>query len=868
MKTPPRLAERFFIWASGQAQNEDLLGDLHELFEDTLESKGLLRAQISYWFQVIRLSFSYAMSKRKRDSSLSDYYTSQKFNTMIFSYIKISFRNIKKQKLFTALNVFGLALGMSVGILALAVFSDLKLFDIFHEDADQIYRITTETSNAGSKNHFASSPPALAEFLKENESAITESVAINDYFFPQIETVGEPIQMHGYYTESSFFDMFSFEFLHGDKSALNDPKSVIITYELAEKLFNTTDVMGRTIKTEDHGSFEVGAVLLPFPKHTHLKFDLLANIDLAESRSIIGSAGWTDFYSNYYYFKSTLPENELTSIVNTAGNSGKAFFDQESTEATYYAQSILEINPGPNYDDGIGVLFDKTGLWYFIGVSLMVLLPACFNYVNMAIANTINRTREIGIRKIIGSPNNFIIKQFLVETIIISLMAVLLSSVLFSYIKDAFTASLVGAEALNLGITIPVILRFLGMAILTGLLTGIIPALYLSRIAPISALSNQVSSKSVSISTFRKGLLVFQFVLSLSFMIGIGVVIRQYTHTLQYDAGFAKDNRIIIPISSGDSELLANELSTVNGVKSMSFSSSIPGLRLTQANYFFSNDGTDSVRTKEVFVSEHFIEEQHIEMLWGKDELTEMDFEQVLVNEKLLSMLNNIENDPKDSLVRQLGNEQVLIVGIIKDYNHEPLNESIEAMVMRLDKNEFNYAIIEYSGSDKEATMARIETAWKALLPFTPFKPKFLTTFIEQSYDFMFTAMKIFGFLALVSITISCLGLLGMVIYSTENRKKEVAIRKTLGANSISLFGNLSGTFLKLWMIALLIAMPSAYLFYDHLFVNIYNKFSEGVHVGEVLVSSLLTLSIGLLAIFWQSNRIIKMNPATNLRNE
>ncbi len=868
MKTPPKLAERFFIWASGQAQNEDLLGDLHEFFEDTLESKGLFRARLLYWFEVIRLTFSYALSKRKKDSSLSHYYSSQKFNTMIFSYIKISFRNIKKQKLFTGLNVFGLALGMSVGLLALAVFSDLKQFDNFHPDAQQIYRLTTEITSSGTKSKYASSPPAIAEILKGNRSSVTESVALNDYFFPQIESVGEPIQMHGYYTEPSFFNMFSFELLHGQPEVLNDPKSVIITYELAEKLFNSTNVLGKTIKTENHGSFEVGGVLLPFPKHTHFRFDLLANIDLAENRSFIGSAGWTDFNSNYYYFKSPLSKKELNEVLNRAGVNGQAFFDLESAKVDYQAQSILSINPGPNLNDNLGVLFDITGLWYFIGISLMILVPACFNYINMAIANTLNRTKEIGIRKIIGSPNKFIIRQFIVETIMVCLIALMLSMVLFTFMKDEFRASLVGADALTLEMTLPVILRFIAVAIATGILTGIVPALYLSRIAPISALSNRVSDKNVSISGFRKGLLVFQFVLSLSFMIGIGVVIRQYAHTLQYDSGFAKENRIIVPINSGDSELMANQLNAVQGVTSISFSSAVPGLPLVESNYFFSQDQSDSIRAKQVFISERFIEDQSIEMIWGQNRLNELNFEQVLVNEKLLSLLNNIENDPKDSLIRQLGEHQVQIVGIIKDYNHEPLNESIEPMVMRLDKERFNYAIIEITASNETATMASIEKVWNDLLPETPFKPTYLSTVIEQSYDFMFTAMKIFGFLALVSITISCLGLLGMVIYSTENRRKEVAIRKILGANSLTLFGNLSGVFLKLWMIALLIAMPSAYLFYDHLFVNLFNKFSQGVHFGEVIVSSMLTLGLGLLAIFWQSNKIIKMNPATNLRNE
>ncbi|MBO6495653.1 MAG: ABC transporter permease [Roseivirga sp.] len=868
MHKAPKLATKLFHWASGQAQNEDLLGDLQELYEDKLESKGEFRARLFYWLEVIKLSFSYALRKRKKDRSLSNYYSGQKLNTMILNYIKISIRNIKKQKLFTGLNVFGLALGMSVALLCLAMVSDLKQFDRFHQDSEDIYRITTKLTTSGDRNHFASSPPALAELLRNSSQQITNSAVINDHFFPTIKSLGEPIEMHGYYTEPSFLELFDFKLQRGNANVIDNPRSVIITHELAEKLFNSTDVIGKTIETERDGIFEIGGVLAPFPQRTHFKFDLLANISGTNRGNNIGAAGWTDFSGNYFYFKSEASKGDLETMVGNLGQSGQAFFDLESSQASYHVQAITEINPGPNYSDRIGVIFGYDGLLYFIGVSLMVLIPACFNYINMAIANTLNRTKEIGIRKIIGSPNKFIIRQFLVETIIVCIISLLLSTVLFNLIKGEFTSMLVGAEALTFEMTPLVIIMFLGFAILTGLVTGVLPALYLARIAPISAINNRTSNKKVSISGFRKGLLVFQFILSLSFMIGIGVVLRQYSHTITYDPGFAKENRIILPLESNNVAVLQNELQAINGVEDISFSSNIPGLPLNKTNYFYSDDFTDSILVREIYISEEFVDKMNLKMVWGESQLSDVQFEQVLVNEKLLSLLNNIENNPQDSLIRQLASKQVQIVGIVADYNHEPLNERIEPMVMRLNESAYNYAIIELNGVNGDATLANIEAAWNKLQPESQFQPRYLESIVAQSYDFMFTAMKIFGFLALISITISSLGLLGMVVYSTENRRKEVAIRKILGANAMTLFGNLSGMFLKLWLIALLIAIPGAYFFYDNLFVNIYNKFSGGVHFAEVFVSSLLTIIIGLSAIFWQSRRIIRINPAENLRND
>lgn len=350
-------------------------------------------------------------------------------------------------------------------------------------------------------------PPLLPwqNYCNNSTQQITNSAVINDHFFPTIKSLGEPIQMYGYYTEPSFLELFDFKLQRGNANVIDNPRSVIITHELAEKLFNSTDVIGKTVETERDGIFEIGGVLAPFPQRTHFKFDLLANISGTNRGNNIGAAGWTDFSGNYFYFKSEASKGDLETMVGNLGQSGQAFFDLESSQASYHIQAITEINPGPNYSDRIGVIFGYDGLLYFIGVSLMVLIPACFNYINMAIANTLNRTKEIGIRKIIGSPNKFIIRQFLVETIIVCIISLLLSTVLFNLIKGEFTSMLVGAEALTFEMTPLVIIMFLGFAILTGLVTGVLPALYLARIAPISAINNRTSNKKYRFLASEKG---------------------------------------------------------------------------------------------------------------------------------------------------------------------------------------------------------------------------------------------------------------------------------------------------------------------------------------------------------------------------
>tara|TARA_R110001599_G_scaffold229588_1_gene428804 strand:- start:6895 stop:9489 length:2595 start_codon:yes stop_codon:yes gene_type:complete len=864
MNKPPQLAEKIFTALCGQAAVEDLLGDLEELYQINAVEHGKGHAKCFYWLQMIRLSFSYAITKRKNQHKNSQPQNNN-FIAMLKSYFKISFRNIIKQKTFTFLSVFGLALGMSIALLALTMMVELKQFDKFHKDSSKIYRVTTEVTGLESTSRYASIPSALAYLCDDALPSITNKVHINDKFFPSVKTTGDPFRLSGYLTGPAFLDMFSFPLIEGNKSALNMPGKVIITSELAEKLFGQKPAMNQILKTENWGNLEVAGVLAPFPKNTHFTFDLLAAIP----SSISNNKKWDDFHGNFYYFKSDKSIASLEKEINALGNTGASFFEAKNTEANYRVQSILDINPGPDLDDEVGFVFDKAGLLLFFGTALLILLPACINYVNMAIASALKRSKEIGIRKVMGGQSEQIIHQFLVETILICLIALGISTIFFSLIRDEFLSSLVGASSLTFALNFKLVFIFILFAIGTGLLTGLVPAFFYARTSPIAALRNTIGSNKVSISGVRKGLMVFQFVVSLVFMIGIGVLVRQYQHTLTYNLGFHKENVLVVPIESSQAELLRNTFLSNAEVKDISFSSSIPGTPLSRSVYFYSQNKFDSLRAKEVFIDDQFIDHMEIEMVWGDGKILTNQIEQVLVNQSLMTKLNILNPSKKDSLLSQFQNDQkVQIVGVIKDYNHEPLNERIEPMVMRLSDSGLNYALLSITSQDLPKTLSSLESGWEQLYPNQPFKSTFLDTEIESAYEYFMIGLKIFGFLALLVVTISSLGLLGMVIYSTENRTKEVAIRKVLGADGFSLLKSLASMFFKMWVIALIIAVPSAYLFYDSVFVSIFNKFSGGVGFAEIFVSTIVTIGIGALAILWQTQKIMRTNPVHNLRND
>lgn len=865
---PPKFAERLFSLFCGEAFLEDLLGDLHEVYNQKRKTYSQMWSKAFYWYEAFRLSFSYAIVKRKRELSLSAHSPGQRFNVMTLNYIKISFRNILKNKTFSILNIFGLALGMSIGLLSLAFYVELHQFDRFHKDSESIYRITTTLNNDGNKEEYASAPTALSYLAEEQLVGIEQSAHISDNFFPTVKTQGDAIRLQGYLTEPAFLDIFNFPLISGSKNVLSQPNTVLITYETAHKLFGNKSAVGQKLETTNWGVLQVAGVFAPFPKNTHFAFDVLSGFPSDHKLNESNELNWTDTHSNYFYLKSKLNPSQLEAQLASISRVGSSFFEEKNLKASYNLQSIEDINPSRHkMKDTLGNSFEWEGLFAFFGMSLLILVPACLNYGNMAVANTLKRSKEIGIRKIMGSPNRQIIHQFLVETIIICLIAVIFSVLIFDLIRGELLRMLVGGSALSMSLSPRLLLVFLSLAIFVGLITGLVPAIYFARITPINALRNTLENQKVSISGLKKGLLVFQFVLSLVFMIGIGVLVRQYYDSLNHDQGFVRENVLVVPVRPESSQIVANALASSPSVTKMSFTSSLPGIPLGRSEYFY--NGLDSLHARVLYVDKQFIQHMDIDMVWGDGILIETQFEQVLVNETLMNRLINLRSEAVDSLVVEtIGDTKVQIVGVIKDYNHEPLSHRIEPMVVRLNNAELTFALLTISTKDIVYTMNDLEERWKAVLPEAAFKATFLNSEIEKAYDFILTGIKIFAFLAILAVTISCLGLLGIVIFTTENRKKEVAIRKTLGASPWKLLYTLSGLFFRMWVIALFIAIPASFFYYDKVMLKIYNKFNGGVGFGEVALSSLLTLSLGLLAIMVQSNKVIRTNPAESLRSE
>lgn len=867
---PPKLASRLFDWYSGHANVEDLRGDLDENFYRNIKKKNLRRAKLLYWKQVLSLITSYAMWKRKRKVHYSETSLSNQLS-MLHNYFKIAFRNLIKQKYFATINIVGLAIGMSVSLLFIAMITFISSYEDFHENKDRIYRITSTQIKGIDNRAYAIAPAVLATKLKEESTVVENVVRIHSSFDAVITTESKEIPLRGYYTDPEFLKVFSFPLLEGSAAtALAKPNQLILTASTARKLFNTENVLGKTVSVEGIGECEVSGVLADIPKNTHFDFEVLCSYStlLRGAQARNQKDAWTNFRGEYIYF-SAKPAADLNTLRTQLTSIEKEMYtEKDAMKATFHVQALEDIAMGPELRNDIGAQWDLLSLVIFGVLCLLILIPACFNYSNISIARALKRSKEIGLRKTLGSLKHQIFTQFITETVVITLISLLLGVFIFIIIRAEFLSMLVASHKLDLSITPKVLLGFLLFAVLAGLMAGAVPALYFSKLNPIQALKSIGSSKTFSVSKMRKGMTVAQFVLSFSFIIGLVVFSKQYRYTLNFDFGFQQANLLDVPLQKVSAENFENHFASQASVKRISYSSHILGLGISQT-YAKTEAQADSSEVFQLFVDENYLSNLGLTLLAGENfkKETISGERSIIVNEEFLTK-HNIAT-PLDALgkVYRVDSLDLQIIGVVKNFHFMSLREPIYSFFFRYNPAEFRYANMTIASADVDATLKEMESVWNKLSPDAAFEAKFFDQEIADSYDSYLVMLKIVGFLGVLAISISCLGLLGMVVYTTEGKTKEVGIRKVMGASAVNITYLLSKDYLKLMLIAVAIAAPITWWFFGEMLSRL-QHYSVRVGITDVLISIVVLLLLGLSAIATQTLRTAATNPAETLKYE
>lgn len=800
---------------------------------------------------------------------------------MIRNYLKTAFRNILRNRTFSLINIFGLSLSLAVCLVIIMMVADQLSMDRHIENASNIYRVNTERLHEDNGvNTFATAPLPIGKELSENYTGINRFVRIRRGFgngWIGIED-DNSIPLGGFFVDSQFIDFFELSLEKGNPAtALVEPYSVVLTQKAAIKLFGTKDPMDEVIDMGEIGDYKVTGVLKELEGKSHIIYEALASMsttDILEKDSTYYQANenWEATTAGWVYLDIDSKKSKSEIIDHLVAIDEKQYADNDLVDYRFHLQNILNINPGPLLGNQIGPGLPMLFVYFLGGLALIVMISACFNYTNLSIAKSLNRAKEVGIRKVSGALKRQVFSQFIIEAILISMFSLVIAYLLVLVIEPAFQSlMLVNLLQWELSFSWQVILSSILFTMLIGLLAGAFPASVLSSFQPIKVLKDLSSMRLFSKMGLRKILLTSQLVLSLFFILTVLILQNQLDLMVTADKGFKSDNMINIALIKTDGETLKNELLKQSGVEGVTLTSHIPAGGISRGEYFKRNLEDERTNMNYFAVDEDYLSQMQIELLAGKNLSASVNTKnevEILINEKAVEVFQF--ESIHDALGKVLYNEdsaQLIVAGVIENYHHQMMVTEIEALALRYLPDMFDYAHVELNGENLESGLEQVEQAWATVNPIKQIQYKYLTEEINEFYDFTFGDLtKVVSVFSILALSVASLGLLGMAIYTTQTRMKEVSIRKVLGASSKNIIFILSNGFFRLMTIAILIAVPMSYYINGLWLQSIAYRIDISVNI--LLAGTFLMILLGLITIGSQTIKAGYTNPAENLRNE
>jgi putative ABC transport system permease protein len=865
-------------------------GDLMEVYKRRLGTVGKRQADRKFVIDVLLL-FRLGIIKPSEEYNYANPYD------MLKNYFTVGLRNILKYRVFSFINVFGLAVAMSVCMLIILMLADQYRYDQFHTKKSRIYRILSDFE--GSRQSYATSAYPLAKALKTEYSIVEDAVNLSPGVGGDAMYQEKVADMRGYFADPAFFNVFSFELEMGDKAtALESPNSMVISKEMANLLFKSENPLGKTIEFSDRqlsfpqqfdgsgsppvswGSFTVTGVIDETRYKSHLRFDVLVSassrdILYAENKLEDQTNNWEWFYRYYTYvlLDAGKAEGDLTVALDDLVSRKYTNLSSETTKGfKLIPQGLADVQLGLMSND-TDSRFPMLG-YYFLGfLAIVIMISACLNYTNLSIARALTRAKEIGVRKVTGARRSNLVFQFLSESVLTSFFALTLAVIFLMLLAPAFKGLWVN-QYLNFELpAVPsVYLIFVAFALFIGIVAGLYPALFLSNYQPIKALKSLATTSPGKLS-MRKALTVFQFVVSLFFITTSILIYNQFKHFLSFDYGFHSQNIVNIDLQGVDYQQLSHELRGIPGVTAISACDIVPSTGSNNNNQL-RKIGTDDEYNKVgiLITDENFVPNLDIKLIAGKLLPPEGETSDrfILVNE---AFARQWEYQFPGQIVGEVfeskwGEEMLEVIGVVKDFRFKLLinEDGIAPLLMRNQPGGFKYLNVKLSTADLVGTITGLENRWKKIDPIHPFRYEFYDDQLQSTHQGLFDVVSILGFIAFLAVVIACLGLLGMATYSAERKTKEVGIRKILGAGDMSIALLLSRGFLKMLWISICIGAPMSY-FVNNLWLQ---KFPNRVEfgIGTVTIGVLVLLVLGFLTIGSQTVKASKTNPVKSLKSE
>ena len=812
---------------------------------------------------------------------------------MFKNFIKTAWRNLIKNRVFSIINIAGLAIGLSCFLLISMFVVDELSYDRYNEKADRIYRINSDIRFGGTDLPLAVCSDPMGATLKKDYPQVEQYVRFYNSRGSKLikkgnEWINEDNVVH---VDSTLFDVFTLPAIAGNtRTALNEPNSVVITKSAALKYFGTTDAVGKTLETNDNQKtiYKINAVIKDVPRNSHFHYDFFFSMDNVEYG-----------YGNY------LSHNFQTYVLLKKGVDYKAFdrnFDQvidkyvmpqakqfmqitsiddfkkAGNKLEYHLMPLLDIHLHSARFPELGVNGNAQYVYIFSAVAIFILLIACINFMNLSTARSASRAKEVGIRKVLGTEKRFLISQFLTESTMLAMIglgiAIIICWAALPYFNNVAAKDIRMSDFVNSRILIALIL----IPLIVGALAGSYPAFYLSSFQPIMVLKGKINA-GFKRSNIRSGLVVFQFFISIFLIIGTIIVYRQLDYIQTKNLGFNKDQVLIINGAGAlrnNVDAFKNEVSKMTGVKAGSFGGYLPVANSSRNDNTFSSeavmDSKNGFNMQTWNVDYDYIPTLGMEVIKGRNFSPQFgaDSNAVIINETAEKVLGFADPIGKKIYTTE-GNANnpksiaLTIVGVVKNFHFESLRQTIGPLSFRLGYNKWTVAF-KVATTDVRSLVKNIEGKWKSMAPGFPFTYEFLDDAFDNMYREEQRVGKIAISFAVLAILIACLGLFGLATYMAEQRTKEIGVRKVLGASVQNITTMLSKEFVVLVIIAAVIAFPLAW-WAMHKWLEDF-AFRVNISWWVFVLAAAIAFAIALLTVSFQAIRAAIANPVKSLRTE
>jgi len=801
---------------------------------------------------------------------------------MLKNHLKIAFRNIKKHKTFSAINIVGLAVGITCSILIWLFVGHERSYDRFHEKADRIFRLALRATLGDTKIDQTQTSSEVFRRLAAEFPEIEKGVKFyNPRRTPVIFENRTFYESRLYAVDAPFFEVFTFPLIDGDpQTALAEPNSMVLSKATAEKYFDTTDVLGNTIRADFSNStgsaiFHVTGVSENVPDNSHFHFDIL--VSSSTFPGLINEKDWggADFITYLLLTPGTSKDRFDEKLKEfTRRNLGGRGFDEWVAEGNYweyYLQPITEIHLNSDLKGEFEANGNRTYIVIFSVISIIILLIACINFMNLSTAKSSIRAKEVGVRKVVGSSRKELMQQFLSESILLSFISLALGLAAIQILLPAyknFVGRNLSMPYLDNAAVIP---SLLALGLVVGLISGSYPAFFLSSFPPISVFRG-ITGRSSGSSLLRNILVVFQFAIAIFLIAGTLVVFQQLKFFQNKRLGFEKEQVLVVrnPGSLGNSvSSFKDALRQNSHVSNVSGSNTLPS-RSYRNMIFISKDVANKFNLNLCVCDFDFLETLKLEMADGRFFSREFstDTQAVILNERAVNALG--WEDPIGKNFWSPGVGKLSVIGVIKDYHYESLHQEIRPLALLVAagnlQNEQNYISVRLSTENVFGTVLHIENTWKTFAPGDPFEYSFL----DQDYDNLYTNEKqirsLFSVFSFLAIFISCLGLFGLASFMADLKTKEIGVRKVLGATVPNIVLHLTKGFTKGIVLANIIAWPLAYFAMNGWLQQF--AYRIGIGLWIFALSGILALGIAFFTVSYHTIKAATANPVDSLRYE